>query len=240
MENPPTPIHMQRIVITANGDYNFACPVGREFSFAASGTFPATLTAQYNSGVAGVKAKGTFTAAVIANNDQVQIEDTVYTFKTTLSVGPAVAFEVKVGGSDSASLDNLIAAINGTGVEATDYGTGTTVHPFVDAFTGAADTMIVKAKSVGVYGNSIGTPVAPTGTPGTWGATDLAGGAEATDVYKPFATTALALTAAGEKYGTNVGSHNEININVAGVTASDNVTEVVLVFNVMSLQERGR
>ena len=239
MENPPTPIHMQRIVITANGDYNFACPVGREFSFAASGTFPATLTAQYNSGFAGVKAKGTFTAAAVTALDQVQIEDTVYTFVAALTA-PAVAYEVVKGANDNAALNNLIAAINGADGEGTTYGTGTVAHIFVDAFTGAADTMIVKAKSVGVYGNSIGTPVAPTGTPGTWGATDLAGGAEAADVYKPFATTALALTAAGEKFGTNVGSHNEININVAGVTASDNVTEVVLVFNVMSLQERGR
>jgi len=228
---------MQRLIITADGDYKFSVPLGREFSLAASGVFSgATLTAQYNSGIAGVKAMGTLTGTTIADGDTVDIEDDTYTFKTALSVGPAVPNEVLVGVSDSASLDNLIAAVNGAAGEGTTYGTGTVAHVYVDAFAGAGDTMVVKAKEVGVYGLNITTTSSLTA--GTWAAVALTGGEDAEDRYAPFGTTALALTAAGEKFGVNVGAQNEININVASATA--NFTEVVVVLNVMALQERGR
>jgi hypothetical protein len=52
------------------------------------------------------------------------------------------------------------------------------------------------------------------------------------DVWKPFATTAISLNAAGEKTGINVGAHNEINVSVASAGGS---AAVVVVFNVLPI-----
>ena len=120
-------------------------------------------------------ATATLDGVTIANNNTVTIGDQVYTFKSTLSVGPAVANEVKVGATDSDSLDNLIAAINDSGVEATNYGTGTVANAFVTAAAGAGDTMVVTAKSPGAAGN--GVALAQTLTSGSWSSPTTVGGA---------------------------------------------------------------
>lgn len=76
---------------------------------------------------AGTAGRLTF-SAVANNNDTVTIGATTYTFKTTLSVGPAVANEVLRGASAATSAINLIRAINLSGTAATDYGTGTALN----------------------------------------------------------------------------------------------------------------
>jgi hypothetical protein len=53
---------------------------------------------------------------------------------------------------------------------------------------------------------------------------------------QPFSTTALSLTAAGEKSGVNVGSHDEIVV----VISVANPTGIVVNVNPEALQERGR
>lgn len=77
-----------------------------------------------------------------ADNDTVTIGWTTYRFKNIL----AQAYDVLIGGSASASFDNLKSAINDTGLEGTDYGTGTEVHPFFRARAKTATTLIVEAK----------------------------------------------------------------------------------------------
>jgi len=102
------------------------------------------------------EAKATSTLTISTNftdGNSVTIGSTVYTFKETLSS----AFQVLIGVSASATLDNLIAAITGAAGEGSTYGTGTTAHPTVTAVAGAGDTMDVTALSIGTAGNSIAT-----------------------------------------------------------------------------------
>jgi hypothetical protein len=65
---------------------------------------------------------------------------------------------VLVGGSASATLDNLIDAINGedgAGEEGTVYGTGTVANALVSAAAGAGDTVDLTAETAGKAANSI-------------------------------------------------------------------------------------
>lgn len=105
------------------------------------------------------------------NNQTVTIGIRVYTWKTTLT---GAANEVKIGASASASLDNLIAAINAAAGEGTTYGTGTTVNTLVEAVAGAGDTMDITARVPGENGNTIA--VAETMTNGSWATPTLEGG----------------------------------------------------------------
>jgi hypothetical protein len=104
---------------------------------------------------AAAQASGSLDGIVIADTDTVTIGAVTYTFKTTLSTGPTVPYEVLVGASDSDSLDNLIAAINGAAGVGTTYSTGTVAHPLVTAAAGAGDTMDITAVAKGAAGNGI-------------------------------------------------------------------------------------
>lgn len=121
-----------------------------------------------------VAATGTLTGTEIAADDTVDINGVEYTFVAALSDDPAVPYEVLVGATDSDSLDNLIAAINGAAGEGTLYGTGTVAHPDVTAAAGAGDTAVVTARVGGLEGNAITTTAVLTD--GDWGAATLAGG----------------------------------------------------------------
>jgi hypothetical protein len=103
-----------------------------------------------------VAASGTLdcTASTIGDGDTVTIAGQVYTFE---SGGINVAGEVLVGASDSDSLDNLIAAINGAAGAGTTYGTGTPTNAYVSAAAGAGDTVTLTALVAGAQGNSITT-----------------------------------------------------------------------------------
>jgi hypothetical protein len=120
-------------------------------------------------------ATGTLTLTGNAvNNQTVTIGSTVYTFKTTLSVGPAVAYEILIGVAATNTLDNLIAAMNSSAGIGTTYSTGTLLHPTVSAAAGAGDTMTATAKVAGTAGNSIVTT--DTLTAGSWAEGTLTGG----------------------------------------------------------------
>src|SRR5688572_4397371 len=92
-----------------------------------------------------VKATGTLTSDATApsNNDTVTVGGYTYTFKTTLT---GAAFEVLIGASAAAALDNLKSAINATAGAGTTYGTGTFAHPDVTATTNTDTTQVVEAK----------------------------------------------------------------------------------------------
>lgn len=83
----------------------------------------------------------------VAAADTVTIGSQVYTFAAT----PTAAFQVDVGGSLAASIDNLVAAINLTGTAGTTYGTGTTQHPLVTASNPDDLTMDLAARGAGAF-----------------------------------------------------------------------------------------
>ncbi len=121
----------------------------------------------------------------IANNQTVTIGTKVYRWRTS-GAGLAAANDVLIAGTVQASIDNLVAAINDTGVEGTNYGTGTVAHTQVSAVRTDADTMTVTSIIAGSSGNSIATT--ETMTNGAWGGATLAGGVPTT------ATAALDVT----------------------------------------------
>lgn len=107
------------------------------------------------------------------------INGTSYYFTTLLSetLGlTAVANEVLWVTNDATALDNMKLAINGTGVEGTDYSTGTNAHADVFATTNGNTTQVIEARVWGTLGNSITTTEAITGS--AWTSTVLTGGVD--------------------------------------------------------------
>jgi len=137
-------------------------------------------TIRFNDGTggttsAGVKATGVLTSSdVFTDGETVTIEDTVYTMVDTLS---GAAYEVLIGASAAASLDNLKSAINASAGAGTTYGTGTVAHPNVTATTNTDTAQTVEAYRVGTYGNAITTTTDAVDV--AWGAETLESGAEA-------------------------------------------------------------
>lgn len=150
------------------------------------------------------------------NNETVVIQGVTYTFKDTLSTGPAVAFEVKKGASLAEDLSNLAAAINKGDGEGTAYGTGTTANPYVTAVAdGTARTVTVAAKVKGTPANAYTTT--ETMTQGSWGGATLSGGADASAA--DFSTAfALAVNQNGGSVGFSATkiSNNEVLVTVSG------------------------
>lgn len=149
------------------------------------------------------KASGTLTSDATApsDGDTVTIGATVYTFKTALTTNPAaVPYEVLIGASAAAALDNLKSAINATAGAGTTYGTGTAAHPTVEATTNTDTTQLVVALAAGADGNAIAT--IETSSHLSWSATSLFGGSSAGTLTKTAADAgfgvALQAIGAGE------------------------------------------
>lgn len=124
-------------------------------------------------------ASGTLTGTP-ANSDVVQIGDTYYQF-TNASVDAgtpagtlANPWLVNLGVSAGAAFDNLLKAINGTGVPGTDYSTALIESMQVQAVDSTGADITVRALVGGAIGNSIATT--ETGGALAWGAATLAGG----------------------------------------------------------------
>lgn len=151
----------------------------RKFRDFATGALDPTSHPDFTAGFAitGAKASGTLTASGnFSNGDAVSIGKPgsvrVYTFQTVLT--PASG-NVLIGGSASASLDNLIAAINRDPAGAgTLYSSATVRHQRVTASAGTGDTMDVEAVISGVGGNDITTTT--TAGAASWGGAALTGG----------------------------------------------------------------
>ncbi len=136
---------------------------------------PATTSQAITSNFGTIPAEQTLTfVADPTDGDDVTIASTVYRFKTTM----ALAFDVQLDGSDATvSMANLIAAINLTGTEGTEYFAGTTQHPTAYATDEAGDTMAAIARTAGTAGNSIATTENFTDGGNVWGAGTMALGA---------------------------------------------------------------
>jgi hypothetical protein len=129
----------------------------------------------------GVKSTGTLTTTnAPSNDDTVTIGTTVYTYKTALSTGPAVPYEVLIGVSETTANANLAAAINGAAGAGTTYATGTVAHPDVVAGTATAHTVPLVARVGGVAGDLIATTEAHDN--GSFAEVTLTGGVAGGDV----------------------------------------------------------
>lgn len=112
------------------------------------------------------------------NGETVTIGADVYTFVSALTGGGGAPYEVLIGANASASIDNLIAAINAGAGAGTLYGDGTPESTYVGASAGAGDTMDVTAVLGGAAANSIATT--ETLANGSWTGATLAGGVNGT------------------------------------------------------------
>ncbi len=118
-------------------------------------------------------ASGTLTLTGNANNNETaSINGTTYTFVTALS-NPAVADQVLIGASPSATLTNLAAAIGGTAGAGTTYGTGTVADASITATT-SGSTLSLQSATTGASGNSISTTTNMAN--GSFGSSTLTGG----------------------------------------------------------------
>lgn len=166
-------------------------------------------------GVTGVvNATGTLTLsgnAVAA--ETVTIGGTVYTFIATLTT---TGNQVKIAGSASDTIDNLIAAINKATGDGVQYSYNTAKNLFVTAAAGAGDTMVVTAIQAGADGNGIATT--ETMSAGSWGAVTLTGGVSGKLLVSVDATitadTAATATAAAPAYVE--GTVNPLSVDLSG------------------------
>lgn len=68
---------------------------------------------------------------------------------TETSGADPVAYQVEYGANEASLLDNLKAAVNGTGTEGTEYSTGTVMHEFIIATTNTNTVQTFLARTVG-------------------------------------------------------------------------------------------
>ena len=107
------------------------------------------------------------------NGETVTIGGRVYTFQTVLT---NVAGNVFIGVSASASLDNLIAAINKGAGGGTTYAASTVAHPYFTAAAGAGDTLVITATTGGIWSHAI--DLSTDVVSASWGAPNPAGGTQ--------------------------------------------------------------
>lgn len=136
----------------------------------ASGEIASTDIANY--------ATSTYTlSANPAAADTITIGSKTYTYRASVST---TANEILIGGTPSATLDNVKSAINLDGNTAV-YGSATTINADVRASTKTATTLFLVAKVGGTAGNSLATT--KVGTNGSFTGATLAGGAAASGNY---------------------------------------------------------
>lgn len=106
----------------------------------------------------------------VTDGDICTIGSITYRFKDTM----AAAYDVKIGASAAATLDNLKAAINASGTPGTEYFAGTAIHPDVTATTNTDTTQKVVSKVIGTANNTKATT--ETSSHLSWADTTLGGG----------------------------------------------------------------
>lgn len=102
----------------------------------------------------GEQASGTLTIAEpVTDGDQFTIDAIEYTLLDT----PVAAYDIDIGANEAATKVNIVAAINASGTEGTEYFAGTNEHPTVVATTFSGDDCVLTAKFGGLAGDSIAT-----------------------------------------------------------------------------------
>jgi hypothetical protein len=129
-------------------------------------------------------------------------------------------FDAEVLGTTTPGID-CVQADAVTALVAADVGTTYTLSD------GAGDTVVVTGDG---GWDDVALATTTDMANGEFAAATLTGGTDPIDRWKPFATTAISLSAAGEKTGVNVGAHNEINLSVASISSAANI---VVVFNAL-------
>lgn len=126
-----------------------------------------------------VAATGTLTvgAGNAADADTVTIGGRTFTFRTTLSSGPTVANEVRIGSTVTETAERLVAAIMGTAGEGSAYSVGTMPHQQVSA-ANTAGVVTFTSRLIGTGGNAVA--LSASGTNLTVSGATLAGGANGT------------------------------------------------------------
>lgn len=114
-------------------------------------------------------------ATNVTDGDTVVIGAITYRFKNTL----ALAYDVKIGASAAATLDNLKAAINASGTPGTEYFAGTVAHTLVIATTNTDTTQKIESRTYGTDNNTLATTA--TSAHLSWADTTLGGGTGASD-----------------------------------------------------------
>ncbi|MBZ5642914.1 MAG: flagellin [Acidobacteriia bacterium] len=99
-----------------------------------------------------------------ADGQTVVIDGTTYTFKTTLSSGPAVQGEVLIGASGTTAATNLTSAINHTGTPGTDYTLAAADTNVTAADLGGVVTLTQKSGVLGTAGNAFTLTTSAAGT----------------------------------------------------------------------------
>lgn len=112
----------------------------------------------------------TSNATNVTDADTVTIGSTVYRFKDTM----AAAYDVKIGADAATTLDNLKAAINGSGTAGVEWFAGTVAHPTVVATDNADTTQKVIARVPGTAANATATTKSAATL--SWEDTTLGGG----------------------------------------------------------------
>ena len=163
----------------------------------------------------------TSNATAPSNNATVTIGSIVYTYKTALSAGPTVAYEVLIGISAATALDNLKSAVNATTGAGTTYSTGTLIHPDVTATTNTDTTQLVVSKVIGTANNTKATT--ETDATLSWADTTLGGGTGTSVTGVATASSTFVID------GVSYYFTNQLSQNVTGATAVAN--EILWVTN---------
>lgn len=150
----------------------------------SEGTATATLLGRGLVGFAvgeAVPAEGSYTlTAAPADGDQVVSGAQTYTFKTVLG---STAGNVLIGGSATAAISNLVAAVNGSAGAGVAY-VATSTSPNAGSFAVVNSITPNQAKFTALLGGTAGNSLAATTTSsvGSWGSgvTTLLGGVAAT------------------------------------------------------------
>lgn len=120
-------------------------------------------------------------ATNVTELDTITIDATVYRLMDTMTQ----AYDVQIGASAAATLDNVKAAINASGTPGTEYFAGTSAHPGVVATTNTDTVQTIVARVPGTTPNAYATT--ETSTHLAWADTTLGGG---TGNSNPGVTTA--------------------------------------------------
>lgn len=158
--------------VPSDGDYITAAALGVDKIIGVLGT--STIASEGPCRPAPAFVIATIAGDVPDDGDTVVINGLTYTWETGAL---DAAYKVAVAAADiPGCVTNLIAAINASGTEGTEYGADTLQHPAVEAeaISGNTAALLIKARVPGTAGRGI--PVSETGVELSFDGSSLRGG----------------------------------------------------------------